>query len=77
MSQGPIIQPRDVGNASTSQARTSRCAHASAAHRSGATWPHGSALGAPVVPEEKRMLLTASASHSTAENVSALPPAAA
>lgn len=47
------------------------------AHRSGATCPHGSALGAPVVPDEKRMLVVASASQTTASNASALPPAAA
>mmetsp|Transcript_22944 Transcript_22944/g.74750 ORF Transcript_22944/g.74750 Transcript_22944/m.74750 type:complete len:400 (-) Transcript_22944:1046-2245(-) len=58
-SHGPIIHPKLVGHARTSRCRMSWCAHASTAHRIGVTCDHGMAFGSPVVPLEKRMLVTA------------------
>lgn len=46
-SQGPIIQPKLVGQAATSPRRTSCCAQASTPHRIGVTCVHGIALGSP------------------------------
>ena len=51
MSQGPIIQPRLVGQATTSPGRMSWCAQPSAAALIGVMWVHGIAFGSPVVPE--------------------------
>ena len=75
MSQGPIIQPRLVGQATTSPGLTSRCRAASTADLIGCSWVQGMALGSPVVPEEKRMLVTVSGSPMTGSAV-AVPAAA-
>ena len=47
MSQGPIIQPRLVGQATTSPDLMSMFASASVPHLSGVTWVQGMALGSP------------------------------
>ena len=52
-SQGPIIQPRLVGPATTSPRRTSCCAHASIPHRMGVTWLQGIAFGSPAIARSK------------------------
>ena len=46
-SQGPIIQPSDVGHATTSPRLTSICAQASVPALSGVTCVQGMALGSP------------------------------
>mmetsp|Transcript_2474 Transcript_2474/g.4156 ORF Transcript_2474/g.4156 Transcript_2474/m.4156 type:complete len:243 (+) Transcript_2474:935-1663(+) len=54
--QGPIIQPRLVGQATTSPTLMSWCRKPSTAHLIGVACVQGMALGSPVVPDEKRML---------------------
>lgn len=61
-SHGPMTQPREVGQHTTSPRRTSWCAHASSAALSGVTWLHGMALGWPVVPDENMIIVHACAS---------------
>src|ERR1039458_3745352 len=38
------------------------------AHLMGVVWSHGMALGSPVVPEEKRILVASSCAHAAASN---------
>ena len=60
MSQGPIIQPRLVGQATTSSGWMSWWKCPSIAALTGVSWVHGIALGSPVVPDENRTLVTRS-----------------
>src|SRR5438552_952132 len=55
--QGPIIQPKLVGQARTSDGRTSRWRYASAALLIGVVWVHGIPFGSFVVPDENKMFV--------------------
>ena len=57
VSQGPIIQPKLVGHARTSDGRTSRWRYASAALLIGVVWVQGIPFGSFVVPEENKMFV--------------------
>ncbi len=74
MSQGPIIQPRLVGQATTSPGWMSWWKWPSIAALTGVSWVHGIAFGSPVVPDEKSTLVTRSGSPGTGSNSSAPPP---
>mmetsp|Transcript_3494 Transcript_3494/g.10940 ORF Transcript_3494/g.10940 Transcript_3494/m.10940 type:complete len:340 (+) Transcript_3494:913-1932(+) len=77
-SHGPIIQPRLVGQHTTSRVRTSCRQCASAALRSGGSADQGMAFGSPVVPLEKRMPVMSPAPRITGSKRSpASSPAAA
>ena len=56
INQGPIIQPRLVGQHTTSPGFKSWWQKPSTAHLIGVVWVQGIAFGSPVVPEENKML---------------------
>src|SRR6266705_3058903 len=70
VSQGPIIHPKLVGQASTSDGRTSWWRYASAALLIGVVCVHGIAFGSFVVPDENRMFVWSEGRPGTASYVS-------
>src|SRR3954447_11299138 len=63
--RGPITQPMLVGQANTSPGWMSWYRKPSEAALIGVVWSQGIALGSPVVPEEKRMIVRAEGSRGT------------
>ena len=73
MSHGPIIQPRLVGQATTSPGCTSWWKCPSIEALIGSIWDQGIALGSPVVPDEKSTFVNAVASLTTGSTESPAP----